>query len=111
MLRFPKAHDFGDPQPLHTNPTHKEPPIEEPEMKCDSLMQSQASMLMHTVRSSINEPFRVNDIHTDIAQMDAQLANLTMLCDNIQTQYYDMNKVECPFTFHNLNTSHRMVCG
>ena len=98
-LRFPKTHGFADPEPPEEV---QEPKIKALEMNCDSLMQSQASMMMHTVRSSLNEPLNelrtepltVNDIHRDIAQMDAQLANLSMLCTNIQTQYYDINKVE-----------------
>lgn len=83
-----------------------EPKDKELEMNCDSLMQSQCSMMMQTVRSSINEPLTVNGIHRDIAQMDAQLANLSMLCNNIQTQYYDINKVESVHSIHFIHPFH-----
>merc|ERR1712048_420464 len=49
--------------------------------------------MMHTVRSSLAiEANEVGEFQQDIAAMDAQLANLTSLCNNIQTNFYDMNK-------------------
>ncbi len=35
----------------------------------------------------------VNDFQQDIAVMDAQIANLSALCNNIQNNYYKMNSV------------------
>merc|ERR1712129_279058 len=55
-------------------------------------------LMMHTVRSSmaIDEPIPeadgVGEFQNDIALMDAQLANLTAMCNGIQNNYYDMNK-------------------
>ena len=57
--------------------------------------------MMHTVRSSVmngdtlHESVSgrgVGEFQKDIALMDAQLANLSSLCNNIQNNYYDMNK-------------------
>eukprot|EP00488_Nonionellina_sp_1-RS-2012_P003701 TRINITY_DN7998_c0_g1_i1.p1 TRINITY_DN7998_c0_g1~~TRINITY_DN7998_c0_g1_i1.p1 ORF type:complete len:150 (-),score=21.38 TRINITY_DN7998_c0_g1_i1:216-665(-) len=66
----------------------------------NSLLQSQCSMMMHTVNSSLNmnndvlkqSALNLNDVQHDIALMDAQIANLSSLCNNIQNSYYNINK-------------------
>jgi len=83
MLRFPnsKTHCFADPDSVDLEEP-KERKQEDPEMECGG----------GTALTTITDPLTVNDIHSDIAQMDAQLANLSTLCNNIETQYYDINK-------------------
>eukprot|EP01084_Bolivina_argentea_P030932 57267_1 len=70
MLQFPNTHNF-----------------EENEEE-NSMLQSQCSMMMHTVHNSVN----MDDFQHDIAVMDAQIANLSSLCNNIQSNYYNMNQ-------------------
>eukprot|EP01083_Nonionella_stella_P232289 819625_1 len=66
----------------------------------NSLLQSQCSLMLHSMATTtINDMVfdkhklntNVNDFQHNIAVMDAQIANLSAMCNNIQNNYYKMN--------------------
>ena len=72
MLRFPAMNGLQNVDETEESKENKD---------------EEASMM-----SDLNENGNGNEFQHDIAMMDAQIANLSSICSNIQSNYYDLNQ-------------------